>query len=336
MGAASMRWQPVRYQGSKRVTASSQVRLGIICAITAAFAFSVNDVGIKFISGDYPLHEIVFFRAVISLIISLAVLVPLDGGYRQLKTSRLKLHLLRGLLVVLANSFFFLGLAVIPLSEATALFFIAPIVITMFSVIFLGETVGRFRWSATAIGLVGAIIMLRPTSAGFQPLAILPIMAAVCYAGIHMLARHMGDTERASTLSVYIQGVFLVVCIGMGILFGDGRHAPGDGGALDFLLRAWVIPPREDIPLLLLIGLSSAVGGFCVSQAYRVSEAAVIAPFEYVALVMSIIWGVTIFGTLPDMIAWTGIGLILASGLIVFWREAMLNRRRTSNAYRQR
>ena len=318
------------------MTASSQVRLGIICAITDAFAFSINDVSIKFISGDYPLHEIVFFRAVISLIISLAVLVPLDGGYRQLKTSRLKLHLLRGLLVVLANSFFFLGLAVMPLSEATALFFIAPIVITMFSVIFLGETVGKFRWSATGIGLLGAIIMLRPTSARFQPLAILPIMAAVCYAGIHMLARHMGDTERASTLSVYIQCVFLVVCLGMGMMFGGGDHAPGDGGALDFLLRAWVIPPREDIPLLLLIGLSSAVGGFCVSQAYRVSEAAVIAPFEYVALVMSIIWGVTIFGTLPDMTGWTGIGLILASGLIVFWREAMLNRRHTSNAYRQR
>ena len=97
-----------------------------------------------------------------------------------------------------------------------------------------------------------------------------------------------------------------------------------------------MVPPREDIPILLLIGVSSAIGGFCVSQAYRVSEAAVIAPFEYVALVMSIFWGVTVFGTWPDAIAWTGIGLILASGLIVFWREAILNRRRTSNAYRQR
>ena len=318
------------------MTAGSQVRLGIICAITAAFAFSVNDVSIKFISGDYPLHEIIFFRALISLILSLAILVPLDGGYRQLRTSRLKLHLLRGLLVVLANSFFFLGLAVMPLSEATALFFIAPIVITMFSVIFLGEVVGKFRWSATAIGLIGAIIMLRPSSSGFQPLAILPILAATCYAGIHMLSRYMRATERASTLSIYIQCVFIVVCVGMGLLFGSGHLAPGDGGALDFLLRAWVVPPREDIPILLLIGVSSAIGGFCVSQAYRVSEAAVIAPFEYVALVMSIFWGVTVFGTWPDAIAWTGIGLILASGLIVFWREAILNRRRTSNAYRQR
>ena len=122
----------------------------------------------------------------------------------------------------------------------------------------------------------------------------------------------------------------------MAALFGDGRLAPGDGGSLDFLLRAWVVPQLVDVPILLLIGLSSAIGGFCVSQAYRVSEAAVIAPFEYVALVMSIIWSVSIFGSWPDSVAWIGTGLILASGIVVFWREAALNLRRTSNAYRQR
>ena len=315
---------------------SSQTRLGIICAIIASISFSINDASIKFISGGYPLHEVVTFRAGISLIISLAILVPMEGGYRQLRTAKLPLHLLRGLLVVGANSFFFLGLAVMPLSDATALFFIAPVVITMFSVIFLGEKVGKFRWSATAIGLIGAVIMLRPTSASFQPVAILPLLAAVCYAGIHMLSRRMGGTESASTLSVYIQAVFLVVGLFMGLIFGDGRFAPGDGRSLDFLLRAWVMPPPSDYPVLLIIGLSSAIGGYCVSQAYRVCEAAVIAPFEYTALVMSIVWGFTIFGSWPDYVAWTGTGLILASGLVVFWRESVLNRRRTSNAFRQR
>ena len=103
---------------------SSQTRLGIICAIIASISFSINDASIKFISGGYPLHEVVTFRAGISLIISLAILVPMEGGYRQLRTAKLPLHLLRGLLVVGANSFFFLGLAVMPLSDATALFFI--------------------------------------------------------------------------------------------------------------------------------------------------------------------------------------------------------------------
>ena len=147
------------------MAASSQTRLGIICAIIASISFSINDASIKFISGGYPLHEVVTFRAGISLIISLAILVPMEGSYRRLRTAKLPLHLLRGLLVVGANSFFFLGLAVMPLSDATALFFIAPVVITMFSAIFLGEKVGKFRWSATAIGMIGAVIMLRPTSA---------------------------------------------------------------------------------------------------------------------------------------------------------------------------
>ena len=88
---------------------SSQTRLGIICAIIASISFSINDASIKFISGGYPLHEVVTFRAGISLIISLAILVPMEGGYRQLLTAKLPLHLLRGLLVVGANSFFFLA-----------------------------------------------------------------------------------------------------------------------------------------------------------------------------------------------------------------------------------
>ena len=122
----------------------------------------------------------------------------------------------------------------------------------------------------------------------------------------------------------------------MGLAFGDGRYANGEGGSIDFLLRAWVMPPREDWLVLGIIGLSSAFGGYCVSQAYRVSEAAVIAPFEYVALVMSIMWGATIFGEWPDYVSWIGIAMILASGLVVFWREAVLGRRQTTNAYRQR
>ena len=318
------------------MSSSTHVRLGIICAVIASIAFSINDVSIKFMSGAYPLHELVLFRALISLIFILAIFVPLDGGYSQLRTSKLHLHLARGVLVVGANSFFFMGLAVMPMAEATALFFVAPVIITMFSVIFLGETVGKFRWSATALGLLGAVVMLRPSSASFQPVALLPLMAAVCYAGIHMLSRRMGGTERASTLAIYIQVVFLFVCITMGLAFGDGRYANGEGGSIDFLLRAWVMPPREDWLVLGIIGLSSAFGGYCVSQAYRVSEAAVIAPFEYVALVMSIMWGATIFGEWPDYVSWIGIAMIRASGLVVFWREAVLGRRQTTNAYRQR
>jgi drug/metabolite transporter (DMT)-like permease len=100
--------------------------LGIVCVIGAVVTFTTQDMAIKWISGDYPLHEIVLVRALVALILTLSILVPLEGGYRNLRTTRLPLHLLRGLAVVIANMAFFTGLATLPLGEATAIFFVAP------------------------------------------------------------------------------------------------------------------------------------------------------------------------------------------------------------------
>lgn len=130
---------------------SSQNLVGIGSALGASFFFTVNDATIKFLSGDYALHQIVMIRASIGLIFLLAVMVPLMGGFRQLRTQRLGLHILRGMCVVFANMAFFLGLSSLPIAEATALFFVSPLAITLFAVIFLKETVGlpagpRSQW----------------------------------------------------------------------------------------------------------------------------------------------------------------------------------------------
>ena len=166
--------------------------LGILCALAASFAFTLNDVGIKFLSGDYPLHQIVLVRAFVAIFITLIIIIPLEGGYHLLRTKQLKLHLLRGAFVVSANILFFLGLAEIPLSEATAIFFVSPLIITLFSVIFLSEKVGPWRWFAVIMGLVGAVVMLRPTLNSFQLAGLFPIGAAFCYASLHILTRKMG------------------------------------------------------------------------------------------------------------------------------------------------
>ena len=128
--------------------------IGIACAIGAGFFFSVNDVVIKFLSGDYPLHQVVLLRATIGMAVLLGLLAPLSGGFAQLKTRRLGAHLIRGLCVVFANMTFFLGLAVMPLADAVAIFFVSPLVITTFSVVFLGEAVGPRRWIAVVIPTV--------------------------------------------------------------------------------------------------------------------------------------------------------------------------------------
>lgn len=304
----------------------SPVFIGILCAIGAAIAFSVNDMGIKFLSGDYALHQIVMIRAMVALCFTLAIFVPLEGGYANLATRRLPMHLLRGLCVVLANMLFFLGLAAMPLSEATAIFFVSPLVITLFSVIFLGEKVGIWRWMAVATGLVGALVILRPGTEAFRYASLFPLAAAVCYAALHMLTRKIGVSERASTMAFYIQLIFVVVSGSIGLSIGDGSLSGSTDPSLEFLFRAWAMPQPGDMAIIAGVGAASAVGGYLISQAYRICEAAVIAPFEYVALLMAIIFGVLVFGEWPDMVSWGGISLIFASGILVFWREAVRNR----------
>jgi len=183
--------------------------MGAASSIIAVICFSINDVAIKFLSGNYALHQVVLFRSIIGLFFLLFFILPFSGGWKALSTKRLGIHLLRGCCVVFANMSFFLGLAALPLAEGVAIFFISPMVITIFSVIFLKETVGSRRWLAIILGLIGVIIMVRPGTEAFQFAAILPLMAAVGYATLHMLTRYIGRTESAATMSFYIQITFM-------------------------------------------------------------------------------------------------------------------------------
>lgn len=300
--------------------------LGILCASGAWFAFSLNDVGIKYLSGAYALHQIVFVRAVVALCMTLLVFMPLEGGSALLKTRHPFMHIARGLCVVMANLTFFTGLATISLPEASAIFFVAPLFITALSVVFLGERVGPRRWMAVVVGLIGVVIMLRPGTDAFRLAGLLPLCAALGYAVLQILTRRIGLREKASTMSFYIQIVFVFVCAMFGLLVGDGRYAPGDNASLDFLLRAWVWPQPMDLAIMCGLGVASGFGGYLVSQAYRICQAAVLAPFEYLALLLAIFWGVVLWGEWPDLVAWSGIVLILGAGLYVFWREVVLNR----------
>ncbi len=298
---------------------------GAGCALLAVLCFSLNDVGIKFLSDSYALHQIVFFRSAIGLLTFSIVFLPFYG-LRVLRTRRPGAHLLRGLCVVGANTCLFLGLAAMPIADAVAVFFISPLVITVFSVIFLRETVGARRWAAIAVGFLGVLVIVKPGTSAFQVAALLPMAAAVLYAVIHMVARKVGGTESAATMAVYIQITFIVACTIIGLSIGDGKFAQQDHPSLAFLFRAWGPIAGADWWVLTMLGVSGVMGGFFISQAYRISEAAFAAPFEYVAMPMAIMWGVTVFDTWPDRTAWIGIALILASGLYLIWRESRKDR----------
>ncbi|WP_317056299.1 DMT family transporter [Roseovarius rhodophyticola] len=312
--------------------AQSNSGVGIAFILVGVVAISVNDMLIKFLSGDYPLHEIVFARSAIGIAFSL-VLVQLEGGWRILRADHPALHLLRCIMIVIANMTFFSALAVLPLAEATALFFVSPLIITLLSVPLLGEKVGPLRLGAVLVGFVGVIVMTRPWEAQdgrdiSMVIYLLPILAAVTYSINQVLTRMLGVTAKASALTVYIQSTFIVVSLGFWTFAGDGRFAEGlTNQSLIFLLRAWIWPQGSDIWLFLTLGFNSAILGYALAQAYRSADAAVVAPFEYAILPLAIFWGWLIWADLPDAVTLVGIALILGAGLFVFLREYQKKRR---------
>lgn len=298
----------------------SQDALGIVCILGAMVFLSTSDAIIKWLSPRYALHEIMLIRACVALTLTFG-LVFLEGGIHILRTRRPLLHLLRALLIVSANVFFFLGLASMPMADAVAIFFVSPLLITALSQPILGERVGPVRWFAVLLGLLGVVIMLRPGSGVFSMIAILPVLAAVCYAGMQMLTRKLGVTSKAATLSFYIQITFLTVSAFVGLSIGDGRFSGTDNVTLEFLLRAWIWPTQLDALFMIMCGILVAFGGYLMSQAYRVAQPAMIAPFEYAGLPFAVFWGYQIWGDWPDLITFFGGALTVGAGVLVFYRE---------------
>ena len=303
----------------------------IVFALLGMSAISVNDTIIKYLSSGYPLHQIVFTRSVIAIMLTL-ILVQMEGGFTILRTSRPVLHVVRGLMIVTANMCFFTAVSVLTLAETTAIFFTSPLLITLLSIPFLGEKVGPYRIGAVIVGFIGVIIVSRPWASGAErdaPFALymLPFIGAFAYAVTQLLTRKLGVSSRASALAVYLQIMFIIVSSGFWLAAGDGRFALGQQSeALIFLLRAWTWPETADLWRFALMGCVTAVVGYSMSQAYRLSSSATVAPFEYVGLPLAIFWGWIVFSDLPGATALLGIALILASGLFVFLRERQLKR----------
>ena len=300
--------------------------LGIACVVGAVTIFILQDATIKWLSGAYPLHEIVLVRAASAVAVTLCAM-RLEGGLRLWRTRRVGLILARSTLLVIANSTFFLGLASMSIAEATSIFFIAPVLITALTALVLREAVGLRRWAAVCVGLAGVILMFRPGEGAVRLVALFPLAAACCYASMQIMTRRLGTTERASTISFYSQMAFIVASVTMGLAAGDGRFSPNDGGSLSFLLRAWTVPSTADGALFIGIGVLNGVASYLMSQGYRVSVPAALAPFEYVALPMSVFWGVLFFGHWPDAVTYAGMALVCGGGLYVLNHERLRRRR---------
>ena len=201
----------------------------ILFIVLGMFFISVNDMVIKRFSGEYPLHQMVFLRSAIGMFFTL-ILIHLEGGWRILKTDQPELHALRAVMVFASNMTYFAALAVLPLPDATALFFIAPIMITVLSIPILGERVGPRRWGAVIVGFCGTLIMVRAQGSTRGDISIwiylLPILAAFFYATMQVLTRKLAKTK-ASAMAFYIQITFVLFCGISGLIVGNGQFSDG-------------------------------------------------------------------------------------------------------------
>ena len=293
--------------------------LGILCLCAGLGLFSVQDLILKLLSGSYPLSQAMVFRSLTALPL-LLLLAAFDGGVRTLFTPGTRAMIGRGLVMFVAYAAYYLALPALPLASAVALYFSAPLFITLLSVPMLGETVGWRRLSAVLAGFGGVLIILRPGAGVFEIAALLPVLSGLCYGLSMIFARKLGQTESAPAMAFWGNLVFLVIATAMALGFG-GTTAPDLHPSLAFLMRGWVWPTPLDATLMAGCGVIAALGLTLLTQAYRIADANAVTPFEYSAMLWGILWGWAFFAEWPDALAWTGIAIIVAAGLFVLWRE---------------
>ncbi|MGI9406542.1 MAG: DMT family transporter [Hyphomicrobiaceae bacterium] len=299
---------------------------GVVFLITGLAIYSLQDIIIKQLSDLYSVHQIVFVRSIISIPL-LFIIIGLDPSPPKLKTSRPVLHAVRGLCQFIAYTSFYLALAAMRLADAVAIAFSAPLVITVLSVIFLGEKVGIKRWGAIVIGIAGVVVIVRPGTGVFEPAALFAVTCAVSYGASAVLARPLGRGDGGAQMALYATIVYLVMSGGLWFVLGDGRHlGENTHPSMAFLLRAWSAPTVLHMGMMLATGLISAIGLYCLAQAYRVAEASAVSPFEYTGLIWAISFGFLIFGEVPDIFSVLGILLIVGSGMLVIHREKKRDR----------
>ena len=305
--------------------------LGISAIVLGTICFSVNDISVKLFSNEMPLNQLMFFRAIFAISILLFVILPFYGGFKYLNTNNPTFHLFRGLAVVGANTFFFISIAELSLAEATAIFFIAPVLITIFAVLFLKETVRVRRSLACLIGFLGMLFIIKPGTISFDPISLFPLIAALFYTALHIITRKYGSQEKPITMGFYIQVCFLVTSL----MFAGGFYIAdldvGQSNALTFLTGSWVSVTTFDL-LHILVGIAFpiSIGGILVSYAYKNHEASFLAPFEYGALVIAVVSTYLIWNEIPDRLSLIGIILIMLSGIFVSLREKQVSTIRSS------
>ena len=295
--------------------------IGIVSLVLGIFVFSLQDTIIKSISGAHAVTLAILLRSLVSFPI-LLVFVYYDRGLKSIFTPKAPLLFARGLILLGAYLTYYIALPALPLAEAIALFFMAPLMVTVLSIPMLGEKVGWKAWAAVALGLVGVFVILRPGSALFEPAALLSLCSAGTYAYAMVLARKYASDVPTSVMSFYQNVSYIVVVPLFGLAVTWGGIPTPDHPSLAFLLRPWAWPPNYDLMLMGACGVIAAIAATMLTHAYRNGEANIVTPFEYTGMVWGTVWGLVIFHEIPKVTTVKGMGLIALAGVLALWAGA--------------
>ena len=281
--------------------------------------FSGQDWIIKLLSGDYPVHQAIAIRGVVAVLILLAY-IALDGKIGSLRSKRMGLLIVRGLVLMMAYTTYYLAFPSMPLANIVALWFTVPLFVTALAGPFLGEKVGVRRWAAAIVGFAGVLIIVRPLADSFSLASLLPIASALTYSISALMARRMGETESAPVMSFYQNLVYLLVALVLAATFGGGAYEGASDPSLEFLVRGWVTPSWLDLALLAACGVIASIATVLLTQAYRMAEANFVASFEYSAIIWATLGGYLFWREVPDVYFFVGAALIVVAGLYVLFR----------------
>jgi drug/metabolite transporter (DMT)-like permease len=285
----------------------------VIFMVAAVFCLAVLDAGVKWLTADYPIPQIGFLRYCIGLCFAIAIAMRF-GGVGTLRTRRLGGHALRSILNMITMITFYYALRLMPLADAVAVGFAAPLFMTALSVPLLRERVGPRRWAAIVVGFFGVLLIAGPGS-GPDGIAIgwgalLALISAFTYALTLITSRQLSRTELSHTILFYYSiGVIVVM-----------------GSTLPF---NWVTPLWEDVWIFALVGVAGSIGQYCLNQAFRYGEVSFIAPLEYTSLIWAGLFGIMFWGDIPTWTVLAGAAIVVAANLYVVRREAAVRRAAT-------
>ena len=306
------------------VGSNATLRSGILCMFGAQAGLIVSDSAVRWMTSSsvvpLPISEAMLLRGLVTVpgLLLIGLLIPAAGGLRIRSPG---LFVLRGALMATTTLGFFLGLGLLPYAHSLGLFFVAPLLITLFSTLWLRERAGAREWGAVLLGGTGVVVMLGPFGEKWHWASVFPLAAAAGYALMQTLTRRTrsaaGPAEMA--LSAHL-GIF-VSSMAFGIIAGGGGFTSEEAGEIGrLLLGAWVWPNWEHLFLSALCGTSAAFAASLLFQSYRLAPGAVVSPLEYIHLPLAALSGYLIWAEVPELSTLTGAGLIVVGGLLILAR----------------